>query len=156
MFESLKTWIEGLFRPVINVTPTGTSYLKVDPTINDLAILKQRHVTTATATIGAAGDINPVLTVPQTAAPWLVREISVVAAAAVNITQNRIYYVIDGHRIYGYPSVASYPMAQGMGFMGWSRSFSPILYPGDSVGYIGNAGGACTVNMSVVYSEVNI
>lgn len=157
MFESLKTWLEGLFRPVITLQQDGTSYLKVDPTINDFAVLKQRKTAQASVTYPGAASPNVSITVPQGDTAWYIREISWIGSTALqSCSANRVYYIIDGKTVYGYPSTAAYQTDLGMGLMGWSRGFAPVLLPGDTVGYRSVLTGAATITLTVVYSEVKI
>lgn len=94
MFESIKEWIEGLFRPVIRyVATTGDSYIARTPTIYDIGVLSNVKHKSIQVT-GNGGDLEQDFGGPTGGRTWIVQRI-VFNPHSINATVYagaRVYY----------------------------------------------------------------
>lgn len=75
MFEALKTWIEGLFRPVFRVDSQGSQYIQANPTIWDLAYFKAMRYGQQNTRQGIVGPLTTTITGPR-GCDWILWSIS--------------------------------------------------------------------------------
>lgn len=151
LLESLKSWIEGLFKPTITVSSApGVSYINRTPTVWDLT--GQHTYAQDSITVGAAAGwyYSGYITA--------VGEAVVIDGISISGTLTSIwlsYDITDGSR-----SIRSYPVAAiaGVTTLSPNLPYPQYLYPGErmriALYYAGGAG--TTVTSTIRYKEVRI
>ena len=159
MLQSLKSWIEGLFRPVIVETPSG-SYIDRTPTIHDLIAHESplTNIERWTTALQADHDTTAVTIPPGPS--WIIRRALICPTTALTAgsfvfmvsIDNRAYVALGprSHNITG----AGTKSPSSLDFYG-SGTLPVLLRPGDKFYFNSYNNPAGTHDYIVWYNEVD-
>jgi len=80
MIQSVKEWLEGLFRPVIRIDDRGRSYIERTPTIDDIAGMQEDAINLGEVAVAGVPTYGPITIVPPNEV-WILRGTSVGGSA---------------------------------------------------------------------------